>query len=142
MNRSPSECIDRTAGVELADRIIRELLRIARQWVVLRFLVDEESRQGGPVQLSDISSQPFHRQAALYTVISELSFQGPIKWTRSPESRHPGPIRLTAHGRQFVVHTLDRLHQGSIQQTINNCRCADLEQLLELLGNVFYRLET
>lgn len=141
MNESPCEQAVPTPGQNLADRIIHELLHIARQWVVLRFLVDEELRQGGPVQLSGIGDQAFQRQAALFTVINELTFQGLIEWTAGDDGGHPGLIRPTPQGRHFVEHILECPHPGNIQRTIRDSYCTDLGQLLDLLEKVFHRLE-
>jgi hypothetical protein len=141
MDQIPNNSTSSTADTELADLIIRELLRIARQWVVMRFLVDEEVRQSGPFQLGDLSGQSLPRRIAFNAMIDELSIQGLLEWTEGSQGRQSGLIRVTQQGLLFVIQTITPPHQRGNQQTINNFRCADLEQLFVLLEKAFYRLE-
>lgn len=141
MNQNSNECAEPAACAELADRIIRELLIIARQWVVLRFLMDEEGRQGGLAQWGHVNGQPPVRLAALHDVVNELIAQGLVEWVQEPDGAHPRQIRLSSLGRQFVHRMLDRSHPGAIQQTLDSCRCTDPHQLVEILEKAFHRLE-
>lgn len=131
--------VEHSAAV--SDRLALELLRVARQWVVLRFLADAEARLGRPVSLLQFENETLERKVLLYEALHELCAQRLIRWVgNGPMSLFDGSIQLTPDGRSYTARVAERLREISLKHTMDDCRCGSLGEVVDVLENRFHRI--